>query len=448
MKKLVNNIILPVIKFIDKRIVTPITKLFVNFTSKYGDSGKRIEKILTKPNTLIFVSLFLAILIFIVIDQRIINFTDNTAEVLKDRKIKVIYNEEKYVVEGLPDKVDITLIGSKTDLYIAKQSASDYVTVDLSGLKPGTHKVNVEYNQNNSSIDYTVNPSTITVIIYEKVSETRTLSVDLLNKDSLDSKLVVDKTDYSTDKIVIKGSESQLKGVVAVKALADLSNIPEQAAGTYTLSEVPLKAYDVNGEVVDVEIVPSTINIDVTLASPSKEVPIKVIPKGEVASSYAISSISSSETKVVAYGNSEALANLNYIPVYIDVNGLKENKTYKVEIEKPVGIKSLSVNNITVSLSLGNVATKKVDGVSIEPINLGSGYTVQGMSESATKVSVTLRGDQNVINSITSDDITAYIDLEGLTEGEHDVEVKVEGTDNKVQYTSNTKKVKVRISKK
>lgn len=448
MKKLVNNIILPIIKFIDKRIVTPITKLVVKLSTKYGDSGKKFEKLLTKPNTLLFVSLFLAIIIFIVIDQRIISFTDNTAEVLKDRKIKVIYNEEKYVVEGLPDKVDITLIGSKTDLYIAKQSASDYVTVDLSGLKPGTHKVNIEYSQNNSSIDYKVNPSSVTVIIYEKVSETRTLSVDLLNKDSLDAKLIVDKTDYDTDKIVIKGSETQLKRVVELKALVDLNNIPEQAAGTYKLSDVPIKAYDVDGEVVDVEVVPGTIDIDVTLASPSKEIPIKIIPKGEVASSYSISSISSSETKITVYGNGDILSDLNFIPVYIDVNGLKENKTYKVEIEKPVGVKSLSINNITVSVSLGSVSTKKIDDVSIEPINLGSGLAVQGMSESATKVSVTLRGDQNVINGITADDVTAYIDLEGLTEGEHDVEVKVEGTDNKVQYTSMTKKVKVRISKK
>ena len=83
-----------------------------------------------------------------------------------------------------------------------------------------------EYNQNNSSIDYTVNPSTVTVIIYEKVSETRTLSVDLLNKDSLDSKLVVESTNYDTDKVVIKGSEAQLKQVVEVKALVDLNNIP------------------------------------------------------------------------------------------------------------------------------------------------------------------------------------------------------------------------------
>lgn len=444
MKKIVNNII----EFFDKKIVTPITRLFVKLSTKYDGSGKKLEKLLTKSNSLLYISLFLSLLIFIVIDQKIVSFTDNTAEVLKDREVKVIYNEEKYVVEGLPESVDITLIGSKTDLYIAKQSASNYVTVDLSGLKPGTHKVNVEYNQNNNDIEYSVNPSTITVIIYEKVSETRTLSVDLLNKDSLDSKLVVDKTQFNTDKVVIKGSANQLKQVVEVKALVDLNNIPEQAAGTYTLTEVPLVAYDAEGQVVDVEIVPNTIDVDVTISSPSKELPIKVIPTGEVASSYAISSLSSSETKVTVYGNTSALNELKYIPVYVNVNGLKADKTYKVEIEKPVGVKSLSVNSVTVSVSLGNVATKKIDDISIEPINLGSEYTVQGSSESATKVTATLKGVQNVIDSITADDLKAYIDLAGYTEGEYEVEVKVEGSDNKVQYTSMTKKVKVTISKK
>ena len=448
MKKLVNNIIKPIINFFDKRIVTPITRVAVRISSRYGSSEKRLEKLLAKPNTLLFISLFLSLAIFIVIDQRILSFSSNTAEVLKDREVKVIYNEEKYVVEGLPESVDITLIGSKTDLYIAKQSSADYVTVDLSGLKPGTHKVDVEYSQNNSSIEYSVNPSTITVVIYEKVSETRTLSVDLLNQDSLDSKLVVEDVDYDTDKVVVKGSSSQLSEVVEVKALVNLNNIPEQAAGTYTLSDIPLKAYDADGEVVDVEVVPKTIDVDVKITSPSKEVPIKVIPSGNVSSNYAISSLSSSETKVTVYGNNETLNNLTYVPVYVDVDGLKDNKTYKVEIEKPVGVKSMSVNNVTVTVTLGEVSTKKIEDVSIEPINLSEDYTVQGTDESATKVTVTLKGVKSVIDSITSDDIQAYIDLKDYTEGEYEVEVKVSGSDNKVQYTSMTKKVNVKISKK
>ena len=433
---------------IDRKIVTPITKLVVKFSSKYHNSSKKIEGILAKSNTLLFLSLFLAILIFIIIDQRIITFTDNTALVLKDRKIKVVYNEEKYVVDGLPETVDITLIGSKTDLYIAKQSSSNYVTVDLSGLKPGTHKVRVEYNQNNNSIEYSVNPSTITVVIYEKVSETRNLSVDLLNDNSIDSKLSVDKTEYDIDKVVIKGSQEQLKQVVSVKALVDLNNIPEQAVGTYTLNDIPLKAYDQNGEVVNVEIVPKTISMKVTLSSPNKELPIKVIPKGEVAASYAIGAISTNETKVTVYGNNKALNNVKYVAAYVDVTGLKENKTYKVDLEKPVGIKSMSVSSVNVSISLGEVATKKIENVSIEPINLSSEYSVQGTSENATKVTVTLKGVKSVIDAMKAEDIKAYIDLKDVTEGEQEVEVQVEGTDNKIQYTSMTKKVKVKIKRK
>lgn len=448
MKKLVNSIFRPIARFVDQKIVTPITKLVLNITSKFDNSGKRLEKWLSKSNTLLFISLFLSVVIFITIDQKILVFTDNTAEVLKNQEVKVIYNEEKYVVEGLPETVDITLVGTKTDLYIAKQSTSHYVTIDLSGLKPGTHKVNIEYNQNNGSIEYMVNPSVATVIIYEKVSETRTLSVDLLNQDSLDSKLIVEGTNYDTDKVIIKGSEQQLEQVVEVKALVDLNNIPQQAAGIYKLTNVPLKAYDVNGEVVDVEIVPNTIEVEVQIASPSKELPIKIIPVGEVANNYAISTLSSSETKVIAYGDTETLNDLKFIPINVDVNGLKENKEYKIEIEKPVGVKSLSVNNITVTVNLSDVASKKLENISIEPRNLSDEYTANATSASAASVTVNLKGVKTVIDEITADDVTAYIDLEGYAEGEYEVEVQVEGTDSKVQYTSMTKKVKIKIMKK
>ena len=432
--KILSSIFKPFIKFIDKYIVTPITKLVVSISSKFNKSGKRLETWLSKTNTLLFISLFLAVGMFIIIDQKILVFKDSQAEVLKDQEVNVIYNEEKYVVEGLPETVDITLIGSKTDLYIAKQSTTHSVTIDLSGLKPG--------------IEYMVNPSVATVIIYEKVSETRTLSVDLINQDSLDEKLSVEKVDYSTDKIVIKGSASGLEKVKEVKALVDLNNLPEQTEGTYNLTNVALKAYDSNGEVVNVEIVPKTIDIAVTLTSPSKELPVKIVPIGEVAGNYAISSLTANVTKLTAYGNIDALNSLNAIPVEIDVSGLKENKTYKVEIEKPVGIRSLSTNNITVNVVLGEVANKKIDNVSIESRNLAEGYTVQGTSETATKVTVNLKGTESVIQNITADDIIAYIDLKDYTEGEYEVEVNVDGTDSRVQYTSMTKKVKVKIVKK
>jgi len=448
MKKVIKgirNFVKNIIRFIDKKMIVPVTRLVLSVTTKFDKSGRKLENWLTKTNTLLFISLFISVGIFIIIDQKILVFSDNTAEVLKDRPVTVIYNSEAYVVEGLPETVDITLIGSKTDLYIAKQSSSNNITIDLSGLKPGTHKVNIEYAQNTGSLEYMVNPSVATVIIYPKVSETRTLTVDLLNQDSLDDKYVIDSVNYDTDKVVIKGAEHQLSEVAEIKALVDIDNLVTQEIGTTTLKEVPLKAYDAKGNVVNVEIVPSTINVDLTIKSPSKELPIKVIPKGEVSFGLAISSIELSATKVTVYGDSAALAGLNYIPVQIDVANLKANKTYKVELTKPVGVKSLSINNISIGVSLADIASRDLTGISIEPTNLADGYTVQAVSETSSKVTVNLKGVKSVIDAIKAEDITAYIDLSGLGVGEHEVEIKVEGNDSKVTYTSKTKKVTIKI---
>lgn len=445
--KIIKKFFLNIWKVIDKIIIFPITKLIYRITSKFENSSKKIENWLSTSNTLLFISLFLAIVTFIIIDQKIIVFNDNTAEVLKEQVVKSIYNEEAYVVEGLPETVDVTLIGSKTDLYIAKQSSSHDVTVDLSGLKPGTHKVNINYNQNVGKIDYMVNPSTVTVIIYQKVSKTMTLSVDLINQDKLDQKLTIDDINYETDKVVIKGAEHQLNEVASVKAILDIDELSEQKSGNLTVKDVPLKAYNKSGDVVDVEIVPAKIDVDLKISSPNKEVPIKIIPEGEVSFGKAISSISQSETKVTVYGDQDALKDITYIPVNVDVTDLKENKEYKLELNKPIGTRSLSVNNITVKITLDSVSNKDFKDIDIESKNLADGYSVQGVDENSTKVTVTVKGVENVIKNINESDISAYIDLSGYTEGEYEVPVNVEGIEVKASYVSKTKKVKIKIVK-
>ena len=304
------------------------------------------------------------------------------------------------------------------------------------------------HNQALASIDYNVNPSTATVIIYPKISETRTLTYDLLNQDSLDSRLVIDDVSISTDKVVIKGAEYQLKKVATVKALIDINNLVKKEVGVITVNDIPLKAYDENGNVVDVEIVPEKINADITITSPSKELPIKVIPVGTVSFGKAISSIDTSETNVIVYGDEETLKSLTYIPVEIDVNDLKGNKQYKLELEKPVGIRHMDVNNITVNVGLDNSTSKELTGVDIKYRNLADGYTVQGISANDTTVSVTLKGVESVIKNINNDDVTAYLDLTGYGEGVHEVEVLVTGDDVKVEYVAKTMKVNIRITKK
>lgn len=435
-------------KIIDRKIVVPITKVVLWISDSFKASSKKIERWLSKTNTLLFLSLFMAIIVFVVIDQKILLFSENSAEVLKEQPVHATYNEEAYVVEGLPKKVDVTLIGRKADLYFAKQSPSQDITVDLSDLKPGMHKVNIKYNQILPSIEYKVNPSVATVMIYPKVSETRTLDTDILNQDSLDSKLVLKSVNLNTDKVVIKGAEHRLKEVSTVKALVDIENLISQEEGTVKLNDIPLKAYDKNGDSVNVEIVPSKVSAEVTIDSPSKELPIRVIPNGDISFGYAISEITTNESRVTVYGSESALDKLRYVLVYIDVKDLNTDRQYKQEIKRPVGVRSMSVNNITINVKLGKSVDKEVNDVSIEYRNLSDEYTVQGLSAADTKVSVVLKGVNTVLDTIKTEDITAYLDLDGYTEGEHEVPVEVEGEDVRIQYIPKTKKVKIKIVKK
>ena len=81
-------------KFFDKKIILPITRFIINISKIFNKLSKRIEKWLSSANTLLFVSLFLAIVVFIMIDQKILILTENSAEVLKSQPVNVIYNEE------------------------------------------------------------------------------------------------------------------------------------------------------------------------------------------------------------------------------------------------------------------------------------------------------------------------------------------------------------------
>ena len=447
--KLFKNFFLGIWKIIDKAIIIPITRLILSILKPISKSNRHLEKLLNKPNVILFVSLGLAILLFIFVDQKILDFSNNSAEVLKDQPVKVIYNDEAYVVEGLPKNVDITLIGSRADLYFAKQSSTHDVTIDLTGLKPGTHKVNIKYNQALKSINYQVNPSEATVIIYPKVSETKTLDSDIINQDSLDKKLVIDKIDLDTDSVTIKGSEQQLAKVSTVKALVDVESLPKQEVGDITLKDVPLKAYDKQGNIIKTEIVPSKVSAKITISSPSKQVPIKVIPEGNIAFGKAISTINTSVNSVTVYGKQSVINDLAFVPLKVDVTDLKDNATYKMELLNPPGVRSMSVSNVTVTIALGAVASKDVNNVSIKYRNISDDqYSIQGLSAEDVKVTISLKGVKEVIDSVTAEDIVAYLDLDGYTEGEHEVDVKVDGTDPRIEYTPKTKQVKIKIIKK
>lgn len=445
----IKNFFKLILNFFDKNVILPITRLIYKITKKFSVPNKTFETWLTKQTTLLFLSLFISIVVFIVVDQEIISFSSQTAEVFKGQSVNVIYNEEQYVVEGLPEKVDVTLIGGKADLYIAKQSTNNGVTVDLTGLTPGTHKVDIEYEQGNNDIEYSVNPSVATVIIYEKVSDTRSLSYDIINSNKLNSTLIVNDVKLSVEEVTIRGAEYKIEKVASVKALIDLENLVKKEAGTQTLNDVTLKAYDSEGNVVDVEFVPSKISAEVNLASPSKTVSLNFVPKGNLATGKAIGGYKFSKNEVTIYGDANTLSEINGLDVIVDVSNLTSDTSFKAEIKKPSGVKSVSVNYVTVELTITDSSSEPIKfSIPLTGMNVGEGLIAQPIDNDNGFITVEVQGASSVLSSIDESDITAYVDLKGLSEGKYTKEVIVKGINPLAIYKAKRTEATVEIIKK
>ena len=431
--KFFRNLFRTIGSFIDRFIVTPVTK-FAMFIGEKADKGAgKFERWLNKRNTLVFVSLLVSLLIFFYVDNQASTVIDSAAEVLHNQIVDVTYNKEAYIIEGLPETADVTLIGRTVDLYLAKQLSTGKVTADLSNLK---------------------DPSSITVNVYPKVSATKSITVDVINKDKLESKLSVQSVTVDKEEVIIKGTEDEksihnINKVATVKALVDIGELIDPTAGVNILKDVKLVAYDKYGNVVDVEIVPEKVTATINIESYSGTAKIKIIPKGSVAFGKAISSISSSVNEISIYGDQAVVSKYteSYIPIEVDVTGLSDSKSYTVVVPKPEGIREVSEKTITVKVSLGEEKSMEVDDIRIDAINLGPNLKAGAMGENSSKTTVIVKGTQEVLDNIDSTTIKATVDLSGLGEGEHTVKVNVTGDEVKASYFAKTTTIKVRITK-
>lgn len=438
----------PLARFIDKRIITPITKLIIKLQEVFKGNSNTFEKLLNKKQTLIIVSLLFSLAFFFIIERSSNAMMYQTAEILYSQPVIAEYNQEAYVVEGLPEVADITLIGRSSDIYLAKQYPDHEISVDLRDLKPGSHKVSLKYKQRLNSLDYKLDPSTATIVVYEKVSETRSLSHDVLHQDKLLSKLIISDIELERADIIIKGAEHTLANVANVKALIDINNISNPQIGTMNLNEVPIVAYDANGEIVEVEIVPKTVKATIKIESPSKEVPIRIVPKGDLAFGKAINTLTSNVQNVVIYGEPSVLETIDYLPAEIDVTNVSNDRDYNVNLKNPSGVRDISVKTITVKLTIGEAATQEFEDITVSFDNLGSNFTVFSASEKDNKVTVVVNGTKELLENLERSTIIAKVNLNGLGVGTHDINVDVSGSDVRLQYKPKVRTVQVVIRAK
>jgi len=445
------NILKKIYNFIDTKFITPISHAIYYLYDKFKNNPIHIEKFLNKPMVLVYISLILAVITFLLVDSQVITLVETEAEILANEPVKVIYNKENYVVEGLVNQVDIILTGRKSALYLAKQLGEHEVVLDLSDYEASDtpRKVALTYNQTVDNINYKLDPAYVSVIIKKKESEQRNISYELLNENKLNEKFSVSSVSLDQTSVVVKGSKDALANIATIKALIDLSNNKFTEAITYQVDNLPLVAYDKDGHVIEnVEIVPNTVSASISFSTYKATVPIVVSTTGDLVAGKSISSITingKTNYTVDIYGEKAEIDNIKSVPVIIDVNGSGAGgaQTHTATIKKPTGVRSISENDVKIVITFGDEKQKTIDITDFKAINLGSGLTPNRVAgkegQEPESIPVQVKGVQSVIDNITEENINAYIDLANYTTGTYEVDLHIENTDPRVKFVVTSK---------
>ena len=426
--------------FIDAKFITPLSRAIYFLYEKLKNNPIHVEKFLNRPLVLVYMSLAFAVVVFFLVDSQVITLVATESEILPNEPVNIIYNKENYVVEGLVDSVDIILTGRKSALYLAKQLGEHEVILDLSDYEPSEtpRRVKLTYNQTVDNINYKLDPAYVSVVIKKKESEERSITYELLNENKLNEKFSVSSVNLDQTSVIVKGSRDALDKIATVKALIDLSNKKFTEAITYDIDNLPIVAYDSEGNVLDnVEIVPTTVSGSISFSTYKTTVPIVVATTGELVAGKSISTITvegKTNYTVDIYGEKEEIDQIKSVIATIDINGKGSSGaiTQQVSIKKPAGVRSMSASDVKVVVTFGDEKQKTLNITNIRSENLGSGLTVNRTDENP--ISVQIKGVQSVIDAITEENISAYIDLANYTPGTYDVDIKIDSTDPRVSY--------------
>lgn len=410
----------------------------------YNYINQTFDRILSNRLSVMFLSLLMAVILFISISGGDILTSPTSGTTLENVSVKVEGLDENYELTGVPKSVKVGLIGPSLDIYTTKLSKNYEVYIDMKGYSSGEHNVTLKTRNFPETLEVMLVPDTLKVKIAPKISHTYVLGHRFINEDQLDAKYSISVEDMAVSNVTIRASQETLNKIAFVDACIDVAK--QDSAFE---QDARIKAFDANGKELDVEIAPTTVKVKCDVASYSKEVTVKPNFIGDVASGYQISQYALSQSTVTVYGPKESIDKLKFIGVDINVEGLKSSSTINGQfLKKETGINKFSTDTIDISLEIEKVITKKFDNIPIKVLNNSKKNNISfaGKSQFAT-VSVT--GSEDTIAALTKENIQATIDVNRLSLGTKTVNVKV-AVDNdqlKIELLSSSK-VTINIERK
>lgn len=378
---------------------------------------------LKNTNVIKALSLIFGIMLWLVVsmsanttDKEILSGAVETKYVY-ETEIIAIYDDNQYAVDIMTDKVQMTLKGDSSIIEQIRGGTNideSMIFVNLEGYDTGSYEVPIEYSGFPSGVEVSIQPITAHVNLEAKQTKEFNILVEKLGKEK--DGYQTGEPIISPKKAYISGTKAQIEQVSFVKAYVNIDN-----TNNYISQEIPLRAIDNNGNIVDVGINPSVVNVQIPISSPYLTVPLtykinKYPPEG-----YAIESINLLTDKVILYGDKEILNNyIAYSGLELDLSNIIDNQTLTVDLTKNVDLLKVEPTSTDIEVRIVNSITRNYILIPVDIIGLVEGFNAE-INSQENSTNITLEAASSVMNSIIAQDLQTFVDVSNLPPGEHKV---------------------------
>ncbi len=368
----------------------------------------------------------LAVVLAAFVWLQVINEQNPLTRQVIDVPVKVVNLAEGWrVLSVFPERIRVTL-GGRVKTFQRSDLGQIEASVDLSSvqLSPGPLEMKPTVTPPPGLRVLEISPAVVQVDVDPVVSREVPVRVLVTGKPHEDYQQGAPF--LTVAEVTVSGPKRLVERVEVASAEIDVTG-----AQSNVVRRVKLVPRDSTGaEVPGLAVTPSETEARVPMIAlpPSRTLPVQVTQDGSPAPGYRVKSITVSPSSVKVRLSS-AGSSPSVIPTKpVKLTGQSSSFTTVVPLALPQGVTPVQYTSVTVSVEIvEDITTKRFSNIPVIVQNRspGLGWDLSPKSE----VDVVIEGRRDLVDKVTIEDIRAYVDAQGLPEGEHQVLVraKVEG---------------------
>lgn len=340
--------------------------------------------------------------------------------------LQIVGQDPGLVLNGdIPTEVEVTLRAPRS-IWDMISSGPQIVNaiLDLSGLSSGEHTLDLKIQVDARPIQIvSVAPRTITFTLEPLATQSFDIALSLTGEAAIGYQMgdaILDPVE-----IVVAGAQSQVQKVKRARVSINLNGVRENIDQTLIVEVLDEKGQKVEGITVSPESI--HVSLPVSQQGGYRDVAVKVIVTGRVASGYRLTDISVFPPIVTVFATDPQL--VSNLPGVVetqplDLQNAQEDINTRLALNLPEGISIVGEQTVLIQAGVSPIESSvTLAGEKVEIIGLDSRLTAQVLP---TSVDVIVSGPLPLLDTLTRQDVRVTVDLTGLGVGTHQIIAIVE----------------------